>query len=51
MVSGCGLGKDTTTSLDTLGFQISRESILQVLLSDTSAISRDLHRNEDSLVE
>jgi lipoate-protein ligase B len=51
MVSGCGLGKDTTTSLDTLGFKISRESILQVLLSDTSAISRNLHRNEDSLVE
>ena len=46
MVSGCGLGKDTTTSLDTLGFQISRDSILQVLLNDTSAISRNWHRNE-----
>jgi len=46
MVSGCGLGKDTTTSLAALGFEISRTSILEKLLSDTSALSRSLLNNE-----
>ena len=46
MVSGCGLGTDTTTSLSALGYNISRNSILDKLLEDTSALSRNLLENE-----
>ncbi|RJU89008.1 MAG: lipoyl(octanoyl) transferase [Candidatus Poseidoniales archaeon] len=46
MVSGCGLGTDTTTSLSALGYNISRNSILDKLLEDTSALSRILLENE-----
>ncbi|MBA4695066.1 MAG: lipoyl(octanoyl) transferase LipB [Candidatus Poseidoniales archaeon] len=42
MVSGCGLGQDTTTSLSALGYEISKDDILDSLLKHTSAISRKL---------
>lgn len=42
MVSGCGLGQDTTTSLSALGYEISKDDILDSLLKQTSAISRKL---------
>ncbi|MCH1526876.1 MAG: lipoyl(octanoyl) transferase LipB [Candidatus Poseidoniaceae archaeon] len=42
MVSGCGLGQETTTSLHALGFDISTQTILESLLSNTSALSRKI---------
>ena len=42
MVSGCGLGQETTTSLNALGFDISTQTILESLLSNTSALSRKI---------
>ena len=42
MVSGCGLGQDTTTSLSALGHTHSKESILQELMSNIHVLSRKL---------
>jgi len=42
MVSGCGLGTDTTTSLHKLGFNQSREHILSALLSNAGILKREL---------
>ena len=42
MVSGCGLGQETTTSLNALGFDISTQTILESLLGNTSALSRKI---------
>lgn len=41
MVSGCGLGADTTTSLSKLGYQLNREDILDSLLSSLSVLNRE----------
>tara|TARA_B100000459_G_scaffold133999_1_gene89442 strand:+ start:251 stop:880 length:630 start_codon:yes stop_codon:yes gene_type:complete len=43
MVSGCGLGMDTTTSLSTLGFSLTREQILQSLKNNVSSLSREIY--------
>ena len=43
MVSGCGLGMDTTTSLSTLGFNLTREQILQSLKDNASSLSREIY--------
>jgi len=43
MVSGCGLGMDTTTSLSTLGFSLTREQILQSLKDNASSLSREIY--------
>ena len=43
MVSGCGLGKDTTTSLSALGFNIPKQQILDSLLSNSSLLKREIH--------
>ncbi len=42
MVSGCGLGKDTTTSLDNLGFNCSRDEILGALFANFGILKREL---------
>ena len=42
MVSGCGLGEDTTTSLAALGHQISKETILESLIENSSMLGREL---------
>ena len=44
MVSGCGLGQDTTTSLSALGIDITKDQILESLLNDTSALSRTIFK-------
>ena len=44
MVSGCGLGQDTTTSLSALGIEITKGQILKSLLNDTSALSRTIFK-------
>ncbi len=44
MVSGCGLGQDTTTSLSALGIDITKNEILESLLNDTSALSRTIFK-------
>ena len=43
MVSGCGLGKDTTTSLSTLGFNLTRKQILDSLTDNISLLSREIY--------
>ena len=43
MVSGCGLGKDTTTSLSTLGFNLTRKQILDSLTDNVSLLSREIY--------
>ena len=43
MVSGCGLGMDTTTSLSTLGFSLTREQILESLKDNASSLSREIY--------
>ena len=43
MVSGCGLGKDTTTSLSTLGINLTREQILDSLTGNVSLLSREIY--------
>ena len=44
MVSGCGLGPDTTTSLSALGIEISKEMLIESLLNNTSALSRTIFK-------
>ena len=43
MVSGCGLGEDTTTSLAALGHHISKETILSSLIENSSILGRELY--------
>ena len=43
MVSGCGLGEDTTTSLAALGHHISKETILKSLIENSSILGRELY--------
>ena len=43
MVSGCGLGEDTTTSLSTLGFNLTRKQILDSLTDNISLLSREIY--------
>ncbi len=40
MVSGCGLGADTTTNLSALGYEVSKSEILKSLLSTIDTINR-----------
>jgi lipoyl(octanoyl) transferase len=42
MVSGCGLGQDTTTSLDALGFGVTTEMVMQALIETIEVLSRNL---------
>ena len=42
MVSGCGLGQDTTTSLSALGYSLTREQIMKSLINNVSALSREI---------
>ena len=42
MVSGCGLGADTTTSLSKLGFDLTKERIIQSLFSNINIVNREL---------
>ena len=44
MVSGCGLGQDTTTSLSALGFNVTKEEMLDSLLSKSSLLGREMHQ-------
>ncbi|RAH14987.1 MAG: lipoyl(octanoyl) transferase [Methanobacteriota archaeon] len=46
MVSGCGLGADTTTSLSKLGFDLTKEQIVQALFSNINMVNREL-ANQD----
>ena len=46
MVSGCGLGADTTTSLSKLGFDLTKEQIIQSLFSNINIVNREL-ANQD----
>jgi len=41
MVSGCGLGQDTTTSLAALGFEIEIQLMNQALIDNIQILSRD----------
>ncbi len=42
MVSGCGLGQDTTTSLAALGYEITTEMVLNALISNAGCLSREI---------
>ena len=42
MVSGCGLGQDTTTSLAALGFGVTTEMVMQALIETIEVLSRNL---------
>jgi lipoyl(octanoyl) transferase len=42
MVSGCGLGQDTTTSLAALGFETTTEMVMQSLRENIAVLSRTL---------
>ena len=42
MVSGCGLGKDTTTSLAALGIKLEKNAILDSLMDNSSLLGRQL---------
>ena len=42
MVSGCGLGVDTTTSLSALGYKVTRDQILNSLIENVDQLSRKL---------
>ena len=44
MVSGCGLGQDTTTSLAALGIELSRGEIIKSLINNYSALGREIHK-------
>ena len=44
MVSGCGLGQDTTTSLAALGIELSKGEIVESLINNHSALSREIHK-------
>jgi len=44
MVSGCGLGQDTTTSLAALGIELSRGEIVESLINNYSALGREIHK-------
>ena len=43
MVSGCGLGQETTTSLAALGIKIEKEQILMSLINNSSILGRSVH--------
>ena len=43
MVSGCGLGQDTTTSLSALGFKVTKDELLNSLLAKSSLLGREMH--------
>ena len=43
MVSGCGLGQETTTSLAALGIKIEKEQILKSLINNSSILGRIVH--------
>ena len=45
MVSGCGLGKDTTTSLAALGIELGRDEIIHSLLKNSALLGR-IQQNE-----
>ena len=42
MVSGCGLGQDTTTSLAALGYDVTTEMVMKSLTEKISILSRSL---------
>ena len=42
MVSGCGLDADTTTSFKALGYDFSKQTILESLTSNIDSLSREL---------
>ena len=42
MISGCGLDADTTTSLKALGYDFSKQTILDSLTSNIDSLSREL---------
>lgn len=44
MVSGCGLGQDTTTSLAALGIELSKGEIVESLINNYSALGREIHK-------
>ena len=44
MVSGCGLGQDTTTSLAALGIKLGKNEILDSLMKNSSVLGRQLYR-------
>lgn len=44
MVSGCGLGQDTTTSLAALGIKLEKNEILDSLMENSSVLGRQLYR-------
>ena len=45
MVSGCGLGEDTTTSLAALGIDLGRDEIIHSLLKNSALLGR-IQQNE-----
>jgi len=45
MVSGCGLSKDTTTSLAALGIELGRDEIISSLLKNSALLGR-IQQNE-----
>ena len=45
MVSGCGLGEDTTTSLAALGIELGRDEIIGSLLKNSALLGR-IQQNE-----
>ena len=45
MVSGCGLGEDTTTSLAALGIELGRDEIIHSLLKNSALLGR-IQQNE-----
>jgi len=45
MVSGCGLGEDTTTSLAALGIELGRDEIISSLLKNSALLGR-IQQNE-----
>ena len=42
MISGCGLGQETTTSLAAIGINLSRDKILESLINNSSMLGRNL---------
>lgn len=45
MVSGCGLGAETTTSIRALGHEITRNEMLTALWNNFASLGRDISRN------
>ena len=43
MVSGCGLGQDTTTSLSAIGFKLSKDEIIHSLMKNCGVLQREMH--------